>query len=383
MHLLLLLVVLAMPFCSLFAQTPAPWIGMPKDQWPHIGLINKVVYKNGNQYIDPSFAYAGTGFLIRYQNDTFAATAKHVLWIARNRNSATVQVNDALQKWVMGVKGNAKDSAVIEKLLNEDSTEILEGPQSTITERDAVFFSVSRTTPGIYPLTPRFTKVRTGEKVYFISSDYADSVASVYEGTVLRQLGNDILVERDMTTFRGGASGSPIIDSNGHVIAVTSIAAADPRTGKGVAVGISMAYFQDVLEHTPGFNKPKKDYGALIYKIVKKSGVNKAIQKYHSLVNNPDNYYTYNLHSSNRNGLLETGQKLLNEKRYPEAISILQLNVAEHPAYYINHNELAKAYLMSGNTRAAVRQYQLSIQVFNDTTENEAFRELKKLGVYN
>ena len=58
-------------------QQKETWITKPSDQWPSIALINKVQFKNGDRYVHPSFSYAGTGFLIDYKNDTFAATAKH------------------------------------------------------------------------------------------------------------------------------------------------------------------------------------------------------------------------------------------------------------------------------------------------------------------
>jgi len=365
----------------LFAQEAEPWISLPKKQWPKIALINTVAYKNGDSYLDPSFPYAGTGFVLTHGKDTFAATAKHVLWVARNKKSNTVAINDALGSWVMKVKGNNKDSVVIGKLLNEDSTEVLEGAQSTIIERDALFFSVQSISPAIYPLKPRFTPVKAGEKVFFISSDYMDSLSTVFEGTVLRKQGMDILIERDLSTFRGGASGSPIIDANGYLVAITSTSASDGETGKGVAVGISMEYFRDFLADKSLLNQSKKDYGKLIYETVKKYGVEKGIDRYYSLKNDPKNYYVYNLRTINRNGLLETGEKLMEEKRYKDAIEILKLNVKENSAFFRNYNALAEGYLLVGDKAAAIRSYKLSIAKYDDKEENEAFQELKKLGV--
>ena len=105
-----------------FSQKKEKWMEYPKEQWPQVALINHVQFKNGDQYIHPSFKYAATGFLIDNGKDTLAATAKHVLWIAKNKKSKTVQINAEIDRWIMAPKGNAIDSVVIDKLLNEDST---------------------------------------------------------------------------------------------------------------------------------------------------------------------------------------------------------------------------------------------------------------------
>ena len=75
------------------AQQKESWVDLPKEQWPVIALTNHVQYKNGDRYLAPSFTYAGTGFLIDTGKDTLAATAKHVLWIAKNKKSTGTQIN--------------------------------------------------------------------------------------------------------------------------------------------------------------------------------------------------------------------------------------------------------------------------------------------------
>jgi hypothetical protein len=140
-----------------YAQTREPWIDLPPAQWPTIGLINEVQYKNGDRYIDPSFRYAGTGFLINTGTDTLAATAKHILWVAKNKQSSGVSINAQLQQWTMRPKGNTRDLAIMNQLLNEDPNEKLEGAGSSITERDWIVFSVKKSSPNLYPLKPRFT----------------------------------------------------------------------------------------------------------------------------------------------------------------------------------------------------------------------------------
>src|SRR5262245_58403338 len=103
-----------------FSQASNPWITLPTEKWPAIALTNHVQYKNGDRYVHPSFSYAGTGFLIDYKGKTFAITAKHILWVARNKNAGTVLVNNDLKQWIMKPTKDVSDSVIIDRLINED-----------------------------------------------------------------------------------------------------------------------------------------------------------------------------------------------------------------------------------------------------------------------
>ena len=292
------------------AQNREYWIDRPIGEWPQIALVNHVQYKNGDQYIDPSFTYAGTGFLIDTGKDTLAATAKHVLWIAKNTSSETVQINKELERWVMTPKTNTRDSVVVDRLMNEDGNEILEGPRSTITERDWIVFTVKAASANLHPLKPRYTALEPDEKVYIPTCAYADSACSVYQGKLLRKEGMDLLIELNINKNLGGSSGSPVIDANGHLIGILSSGTQDQVTGKNVKVAVSTEYLYRVLYKKAGYNTPKEDYGELILKTVLEQGLEKAIKQFVDLKNDPQNYYRYNLRSSNKNGLRETGKKI-------------------------------------------------------------------------
>ncbi len=302
------LICLLLPVTAL-AQKGEKWIDNPREQWPSIAMTNQVLYKNGDRYLDPSLTYAGTGFLIDTGADTLAATAKHVLWIAKNKKSNLVQINEELRSWTMMPKGSKTDSAVIGRLLNEDSTEILQGPGSTILQRDWLVFSVTNASPNIYPLKPRYTALRPNEKVYILSCAYRDSICKSYEGIIFKKQGMDILIELDQEDQLGGASGSPVIDANGYLIGIMSSTASSNKPGKMNWVAVSTEYLYNVLNKKSGLNTPKKDYGELILKTVLNQGTKKAIQQYINLSSNPQNYYIYNLRTADRNGLRETGRE--------------------------------------------------------------------------
>ncbi|MEX1240207.1 MAG: trypsin-like peptidase domain-containing protein [Cyclobacteriaceae bacterium] len=371
-----------LPFIC-FSQAKEDWITAPKEQWPQIVLTNHVQYRNGDRYIDPSFNYAGNGFLIDTGRDTLAATVKHVLWVARNKKTKTVRLNRDLNTWIMKPKGDSPDSVVIDQLINEDSTEVLEGSSSTILDRDWIVFTVKNAPRRIHPLKPRYTSINPGETVYIIAYSYNTSIVGIHPGKVLEKPGMDILIKPDIgNSLPGlGVSGSPVIDANGFLIGIYSTSATDPATGKNISVAAGTEYLKDVLSGKPDLNAPKKDYGELIMETVLKQGTEKAIQQYVSLTNNPQNYYIYNLRSANRNGLRETGEKLIRLERFQDAVDILEFNVKMNPLYYRHYNLLAKAWFFLGNKEQAIKNYEISITRYDDREENEAFKELAKLGV--
>ena len=372
-----LLFQLAMCFSLLgFAQQKESWVEKPISQWPKIALINQVQFKNGDRYIHSSFKYAGTGFLIDNGKDTLAATAKHVLWIAKNKQSKATEINAALKAWIMRPKGNTQDSAIIGELLNEDPNEVLEGKGSTIQDRDWIVFKVKKSSPDLYPLKPRYRQVKPGEKVYILSCAYEDSLCTVHEGKIYQKKGMDILIQRDMTTHKGGCSGSPVIDANGYLIGIIT-GSAGSKVGD-VSVAISTEYLKDVLDSKPGLNEPKKDYGVLIYNTVISDGVGAAIKQYQNLVKDPQNYYVYNLRSPSRNGFRETAEKLLTQGRNQDAVEILKFNIKVNPRFYENYNLLGTAQLATGNKTGAIAAYKQSVKS-NPSKDNQAYAALEKL----
>jgi hypothetical protein len=68
-----------------------------KQNWPSITLINKV------EFFDSSYNNhnAACGFLLRFKNDTFAISAKHVLLVAKTDSMHSVHFGNYLKQWTM------------------------------------------------------------------------------------------------------------------------------------------------------------------------------------------------------------------------------------------------------------------------------------------
>lgn len=360
------------------AQIREPWASRPTSQWPIIALTNNIVYKNGDQYIHPSFAYAGTGFLVNTGTDTVAVTAKHVLLIARNKKTNAVTINKDLLRWSLKPKGSNYDSVLVDKLLNDDTAEIIEGVNSSIFERDMLVLSLKKISSLFQPLRPRYTPPRTGEKVYIVGCAYGDRMCTVIEGSVINKYGFDITISTDKPV-QPGASGSAVVDANGWLIGVFSSMTRDTKLNRDVAVAISTEYLREVLTKKPNLNQPKKDYGEMILQLTLTSGPKVAIDEYRKLTAYPHMYYFYNFRSTNRNGLREAGAKLLELNLVEEAIEILKFNTEINSGLYSNFNILARAYMMAGNREEAINAYRISVNKFNNRNENEAVKQLERL----
>ena len=365
-----------MPF-AVFSQKKETWIEKPKEQWPTIALVNEVLYKNGDTYEDPSLreiGYAGTGFLIDTGKDTLAVTAKHVLWIARNRKSNTVNINDDLEKWIMRPKSST-NVILMDKLLNEDNKEVLVGEESTIMERDWLIFSIKKTPKEVHPLKVRYIPLKPGEKIYRISNPYQSKTTVIYESRVIRTEGTDIFMETDTTRLKPGSSGSPVIDANGYLVGIQSSAFGDPKTGKDVEIAVSTSYLQAFLQGKKGYNEPKKSVSEKLYAIIKKEGVDAAIDTFKKMNATKEDYFIYNLRIGNQE-LSRLGSKLLETGEIISAVKVFEFNVNMHPGWDA-WNDLGRGYVLLKEKDKAKEAYEKSMKLYKNEEATEALEKLK------
>jgi tetratricopeptide (TPR) repeat protein len=356
----------------LFGQKSA-WVKKPKSEWPQIAMVNEVWYKNGERYVDPSFQYAGTGFLIDTGSDTLAATAKHVLWVAKTKTMNTVDLHDHLQRWVMHPKGNLKDSVVIEQLINRDTAEILNGAQSTITQRDWILFTTGYVSPKIQPLTPRYKKVNPGERIYYFGCPYNLPECVREEATVLEVEGNRIVFSFRKGAEVAGASGSPLIDESGLLIGILSGSTFSKSTGGDALYATSTHYLRKVLQNEKPLNVPLIPIGDILNPEIQKNGINSALNKFHTLKAAESNFFVYDF---SLDAINAAGDYWLQEKKPQSAIALYKLSLAEFP-YTHTYTRLANAYLLTGEATLAIDNYQNALKLWPEN--KEAIDALKRL----
>jgi hypothetical protein len=367
-----LFILLLLSYASIAQQTD--WIHLPKDQWPQIAMINEVWYKNGDRYVHPSFEYAASGFLIDTGKDTLAATVKHVLWIAKTKSMQSVDFRGNLQRWIMHPKGNLEDSVVIDQLVNTDSTEILEGSRSTVTQRDWLVFTTKSVSPNIQPLKPRFTSVRVGERVKYFACPYNDKTCITGESVVIGIEGDRILFTMPTGANVGGASGSAIIDENGLLIGILGGTSANKKTNEQALYGISTRYLKKILDNEYPLNVPLIPVDEVLQEEINEKGINAAIKLFNKLQSDPESRFNYDLTTEKINRL---GEKLLKENKPEWALRIFELSLSEYKisgTYY----HIGNANLALGEKQKAKAAYKKAIELWPENTEAiEALAALK------
>jgi tetratricopeptide (TPR) repeat protein len=113
-----------------------------------------------------------------------------------------------------------------------------------------------------------------------------------------------------------------------------------------------------------------------LLRIVERSGVEKAIERYHKMKTQFRKIYRYNVSEQEINSL---GYMLLRDDKTEEAIVIFKLNVSEHPKSWNTYDSLGEAYMKKGEKELAIENYQKSLEL-NPGNQNGK-QMLKKLGV--
>jgi hypothetical protein len=118
--------------------------------------------------------------------------------------------------------------------------------------------------------------------------------------------------------------------------------------------------------------KPLKPIADTLLSIILDKDVKTAIEVYHDL---KDNYEDdYNFKESQLNML---GYELMQGGRLKDAIEIFKLNVEQFPESFNVYDSLGEGYMLDGNTKLAIKNYEKSIEI-NPDNENGK-KMLKKL----
>ncbi len=345
--------------------------------WPEAALINDVTYQNGDRYLDPSIAYAGTGFLIESGGKTLAVTVKHTLWVARNKATQFVEVNDRLKSWKMYPKGHPADSAVIGKLINEDPNEPLQnGWNNGVLQRDWLVFTTRYVSPGLHPLPLRQEPIRKGERVYMAGNPYRFDEPIKARGTVVSTEGDLFLItlEGFEKAFLGGASGSPVVDEQGRLVGIFSNSQQD-ENGENRYIINSTAYLKKVLAGERPLNADKVSIAVYLDSLMGKKPVRAALREFSHLFKDEDNYFRYSLTYIDHGGLLRIGEQLTDQNRVKDAVRYFEYFDERYPGL-IYLKPVTKLYNRQGKREKAIQLVKKRISTAGDA---ELRVELEKL----
>ena len=103
---------------------------------------------------------------------------------------------------------------------------------------------------------------------------------------------------------------------------------------------------------------PRRSITETLSPTIASGGVDAAVKQYRDL--KATQRTTYNFDEEELNSL---GYRLLNAKKFNDAIRIFQLNVEAYPQSSNVHDSLAEAYMNDGNKPLAITNYRKSVEV--------------------
>lgn len=209
-----LLIIVAFMSCSRAEFSVSP------QQFPSTGLINHYEYFEGEH----KFNQLGTAFLLKYKNDTFAITAKHILAVLKPDSIKNLTLDNFIKNWTMSPLDNQNEIVTIDKLLNDDKKENLNS--KTVYEKDWLVFSIKKNNANVIPLEFRENPLIKGEKLYAIgwTRHMTEGKQRVYEFEFFKTKGTHLLMkELIIPEQMGGLSGAPVVDKDGKLVGIISI----------------------------------------------------------------------------------------------------------------------------------------------------------------
>jgi hypothetical protein len=258
----------------------------------------------------------------------------------------------------MHPKGHPDDSVVIDELMNTDSTEILSGPLSTITQRDWLVFSTRYITPGLAALKPRFTPVQRGDQIWWTGCPYKNSESVVFAAVILEIEGDRIVFSMPPNAQVGGASGSPMIDQHGKLIGILSGSTRSRTTGEPAFYGLSTRYLEKVLKNDRPYNQPLIPISDVIKPIVMQQGLRRAIRAIKEIRRNPKCYFIYDFKAEIINQL---AAEMYHSSEEETAVGLLKLSIKEF-AMATTYNQLAEIYFNQNKKKKAEKSHREALQ---------------------
>lgn len=146
--------------CSSPEQLAEPWISLPVSQWPDMALTNEVIFD------DTTFTDLANGFLVRYEEDTFAITCKHIFLVFKYQlGYQKVHLGDDFQSWWMYPENKPELKFKLGKLLNDNPAEEI-GEFNTLKNRDWLVFEVDQVPKELHVFSISESNPFSGESIY-------------------------------------------------------------------------------------------------------------------------------------------------------------------------------------------------------------------------
>lgn len=200
-------------------------------QFPPIALANHFTCQSPEQDLN-----LACGFLLKYRDQVYAASAKHILGALKRKGIKGVShvcLEGSLKEWSMFSKENPAETVVLGTLLNEDRNQKLNSAAAA--QADWLVFEIKTNASHVKPLEIRETPLQSGEKLYLVgwNSEQNAGPQRTYEFAYHKTIGTRILLKDVIVPEKfGGLSGAPVVDGSGLLVGIVSGGTVDPDTGK-------------------------------------------------------------------------------------------------------------------------------------------------------
>lgn len=221
-------------------------------------VLAKEQFSGINQlsFFDPQYnkEFVGNGFLINYQNKTYAVTVKHALLEAKTPTLTHVDTKEHIKEWRIHPNQSSDKYVKLGRLINSNDQEKID---MAILQKDWLVFDVLENRSSLSVLTLRDTPLEKGEKVTAYGCSYANKsmcTQDIYQGTYLAKEAQNLRIAMptlELNKLRG-LSGSPVLDSQNRVVGIVSNVLKS-KSGKGFDFApASIDYLQQVLSTIKG-----------------------------------------------------------------------------------------------------------------------------------
>jgi hypothetical protein len=229
---------------SATAQKEA-WVDLPVSDWPDFALTNTI------RFTDTTFTELANAFLIDTGYDTLAVTCKHIFLVFKNIGLKHIDPGASLVEWYAYPKDQVNKKVVFGDMINRDINEETR-EFNTLKDRDWIIFHLRSGSNGVYPLKIRTEPLKKGENVYSVgwSAIQKTEEPLLVRMQVYENMGNYCYISTSGEDIDPhGSSGSPVIDSNGHLVGLVS--GAEGNLGVIAAVPYLVSLFEKYgIEYT-------------------------------------------------------------------------------------------------------------------------------------
>ena len=194
------------------------WISQPVSNWPNIALTNDI------QFEDTTYRNLANAFIIDTGFDTLAVSCKHLFLVFQNNGLNSIDLGKDFKEWTIYPKGKRETYRVLGSLINSNKHETI-GDFNSLKNRDWIIFNIISESGDIFPLKLRSNPIYKNEIVYAIGWTHNQSTEfpSLIKMKIFENMGNFFYATTLSENVNpAGRSGSPVIDSNGYLVGITS-----------------------------------------------------------------------------------------------------------------------------------------------------------------